>query len=104
MRKRTKKTDNILFKHAKKRALERYQLELSETLWRQLAGKIQNQIATFLWKESNSRVHYLVDDQFVVVYDKTRHAITTFLPPESIHGYLEQGSPDRLLFDDPLNP
>ena len=89
------KTREILFKHAKRRAVERYEFEIDQNTFENFNHRImeysKNRIANgilFLKKESNRLVHYLIDDIYIVVFCKQRKAITTFLPPDAIHNYL----------------
>lgn len=81
--------------HAKRRAAERYGLILNRSDLREIVLAIQRQQATFLFKESNRLTHYALDFQgkrVVVVYDKQRKTIVTFLPPEAEHQYPTQGA------------
>ena len=84
------KTKEILFKHAKKRAAERYDLELTWQMFERYNHKIRmNDKSCYpLAKESLRLTHWLIDDTYIVIYDKQRHAIVTFLPPDAIHNYL----------------
>jgi hypothetical protein len=86
----TPKVKDDLYRHAKKRLLERYGVGLTRELYEEMISKIQNHKALHLLKESNYRCHYLVDDQYIAIFDKRRQAISTFLPPEAIIGYLGQ--------------
>jgi len=55
---------------------------------RRLSLKVQNRDALYLQTESRSRTHWLLEDQYIVVYNKNLRAITTFLPPDCIMNYL----------------
>lgn len=85
----TAKTVADLHKHAAKRALERYHEFFTLKDMEDLSRSIQQGEAKFLLNESHSRSHWLIQDKFIVVYNKHLKAITTFLPPESIWCYLE---------------
>lgn len=81
-------------RHAIKRARERYQefftydeIEKMGQLIRQ-ANKPGQTRVKHLFTESHTRTHWLVDDKYIVVYNKALQAVTTFLPPESIYAYL----------------
>lgn len=87
---RPRKTIEHLFKHARRRALTRYGLELSRQEYNAicLAIKTGAKNATFLVRETNSRTHWLINDTYIVVYDKNIGGVSTFLPPDAIHNYL----------------
>lgn len=82
------KTLEDQYRHARNRAVERYGLSLTKELYQEMISEIQRGKASFLFKESNTRTHWLVKDQFIVVYDRARRSIATFLPPDNIHAYL----------------
>lgn len=84
------KTKEHLYKHSKRRALERYDLELDWKMFERFNQLIikQSKQVLFLGRESHNRTHWLINDQFIVVFDKQRKAISTFLPPDAIHNYL----------------
>lgn len=88
-----KKTAKHCYKHAIRRARERYQVFFTIDEMEKLSQRITRREAKHLWTESGSRTHWLLDDQFIVVYNKNTKAITTFLPPEAIWSYLGDGSP-----------
>lgn len=91
---RGKKTRNHLYTHASRRFAERYGESLTRERWEGLCRIVRTTHngdgngATLLFKESNTRFHYLIEDKFIAVYDKARGAISTFLPPENIYSYL----------------
>lgn len=83
--------------HAKRRALERYGIELTKDSYTALCKDIQNGIGVCLGKQSNRltvwRINVLRPESLTrpgpaetvpchVVYDKTRHRIVTFLPAD----------------------
>lgn len=88
------KTVKDCHKHAIKRARERYQtwftFQEMEVLSRRIRqSNVPGAIGVkHLLTESGSRTHWLIDGQFIVVYNRNLGAITTFLPPESIYSYL----------------
>lgn len=84
------KTARDCHKHAIRRARERYQAFFTYKEMEDFGRLIQRQDrrAKHLWTESQTRSHFLLDDQFIIVYNKKLRAITTFLPPESIWAYI----------------
>lgn len=82
------KTAKDCYRHAIKRARERYQMFFTLKEMETLSRRVKNRDAKFLLAESHSRSHWLIDDQYIVVYNKNLGAITTFLPPEAIYNYL----------------
>lgn len=79
----TKKKSEQL--HAKRRALERYNLELTRDVRDELRGQIKKQKGKFLYRESRRVTVWEVvrqEQTYKVVYDKLRGEIITFLPPE----------------------
>lgn len=80
-----KKTDQR--KHAKRRAYERYDLELSDHQYKSLCRKIQkvpqSEDVELVEKQSNNRRVYKIDHQgqkLKVVYDRKYSQIATFMP------------------------
>ncbi len=82
------KTVKDCHKHAIRRARERYQAFFTIKEMEQLSRRIRERDAKFLLVESGSRTHWLIDGQYIVVYNKNLNAITTFLPPEAIWNYV----------------
>lgn len=82
------KTAKDCHRHAMKRARERYQQFFTLSEMEELSDKVRAGKATHLLTESHSRSHWLIDDQWIAVYNKKLKAITTFLPPECIFNYL----------------
>lgn len=81
-----KKTPKILNAHAKKRAEERYGLNLNKEARREIVSKIQANQAEFVGKQSNNRSLWRVqyrDQSLNVVYDKARSTMCTVLPKEA---------------------
>lgn len=76
------------YRHAIRRAQERYQTFFTVKEMETLSKRVMNGEAKHLFTESGSRSHWLLDDQFIVVYNKKLQAITTFLPPENIYSYI----------------
>lgn len=69
--------------HARRRAKERYNLELTQDLHRLLVRKIQDQRGTYLGRRSKRTSVWEVThlkQTYKVVYDKIRKVIVTFLP------------------------
>lgn len=75
------------FYHARKRAKERYNLDLSTSDIKMIISDIQNHTAIFVNKQS-CRVSVwkisIKGNTYPVVYDKMRHQIITFLPQEAL--------------------
>lgn len=73
------------FRHACRRACERFGLRLTENdIW-EIIRKIQNNDAEHLYKQSNRVSHFLLtydEQKMIVVYDKLRNMVVTFLEPE----------------------
>ena len=69
--------------HAKVRAQQRYNLNLTPALHKTLVNKIQNNQGTYVCRRSNRtsvwRLTHL-GKHYHVVYDTHRHTIVTFLP------------------------
>lgn len=100
MIKRAPKTREHLYKHARKRAMERYHLDLTPALYEEMITLIQRNKCFSLGKESVTRSHFMIHSQYIVVYDCKRKAISTFLPPEAIWNYLpldERGKPAKIV-------
>ncbi len=69
--------------HAKRRAAERFGLNLTKEAQREIVSRIQNGKAKFLEKQSLRISLWLVDwngTEMRVVYDKNRKSIVTCLP------------------------
>lgn len=88
----------MMFRHARRRLIERYGVWLEEKDFKNLVARIQKGEATFLGHESASRSHWLIDDQWIAVYHKPKKCIATFLPPEAIDNYLPLGQKKKWLF------
>lgn len=72
--------------HAKKRAMERYGLTLNREQYGELVKKIQRGNARLMQKQSLRVSVWEIEIRgfkVLVVYDKKRHNIVTFLPPEA---------------------
>src|SRR5271157_4198318 len=81
-----KKTPKILNAHAKKRAEERYGLNLNKEARHEIVSLIQTNQAEFVGKQSNNRSLWRVnyqDQSLNVVYDKARSTMCTVLPKEA---------------------
>jgi len=82
----TKKTPKILNAHAKKRAAERYHIDLNRDARQEIVRKIQHNEAEFVGKQSNNRSFWRVDhagESLNVVYDKARSTMCTVLPKDA---------------------
>lgn len=80
---RPPKTRSVLHRHAKGRALERYDLDLNRHDLLAIVRLIQNQQGRFVERQSiRVSVWDVTYREKVVraVYDKERHSIVTFLP------------------------
>jgi len=77
--------------HAKRRARERYGLNLRQHEYDELVRRIKNNIdCRFLQRQSNrvSLFAIKMDGNWLpVVYDKQRHTVVTILPPEALDQY-----------------
>lgn len=89
----SRKTVKDCHRHALKRAKERYEMWFTEADLDKMARDIRcgNKCgARHLLNESGSRSHWLLYDQYIIVYNKNLKCVTTFLPPESIYQYLKK--------------
>src|SRR5271157_4892951 len=80
---RDPKTKHDVEMHAKKRAEQRYGVELNHEDRLNVVKLIQSGEADFVAKQSNTRSLFKVDyegSSLNVVYDKVRHALRTVLP------------------------
>lgn len=80
---RPKKT-KALRAHARRRALQRYDIELTRTLRNEIIQKIQRNESVHLETQSN-RVSVHLVNQMRVVYDRLRKEIVTVLPMREEH-------------------
>ena len=83
----TKKQNQVF--HAKRRAAERFGIELNKDLRKRIIRMIQTGRAQFVERYSHRRSRFIfkVDGvKMPVIYDKVRHTLATVLPPESIPG------------------
>ncbi|NMB91712.1 hypothetical protein GYA37_02600 [candidate division WWE3 bacterium] len=83
--------------HAKKRAVERYGVSFNSKDILQLVKAIQNEKAEFVEKISNRQTKFKVfvpeelknkcpkHSEVLVIYDKKRKEIVTFLPPSGLN-------------------
>lgn len=89
-RKGSVKTRERLFKHTRRRALERYGFVLNAESYREMVNFIQTNQAKFIHRESRNRTHWIIDYQchkFICVYNKELNCIATILPESAIHDY-----------------
>mgnify|MGYP006189081269 CR=1 FL=1 len=73
-------------RHAQKRALQRYGIDLTKSTRDALIKRIQSGDYEFCEKQSNRVTHFVMklDGELVrLVYDKLRREIVTFLPSET---------------------
>jgi len=71
--------------HAKRRAVERYGSELSNSKLNEICKSIQSNKGTFLGRSSHRTTIWEVNYNnivYKVVYDKNRKSIVSFLPPD----------------------
>lgn len=83
------KTPKILNSHAKRRAEERYGIDLNKQARREIIKMIQTEAdqAQFISRESNSRSLWQVtynNQPLNIVYDKARSALATVLPTDAV--------------------
>jgi len=79
-----KKAERI---HSKRRAKERYNLDLTQDIRDRLRGKIKKQKGKFLYRKSLRVSVWEVEHEnklYKIVYDKLRKEIVTFLPNEEV--------------------
>lgn len=72
--------------HAIKRAASRYGINLDKDNYKELCQQIKDQKGTFIRKQSNRISIWAItfkNKEVLVAYDKLRHTIVTFLPPEN---------------------
>ena len=79
------------FRHAQKRALERYGIELNKDRYMQLCAQVKEGRGVYLGKQSLRLSVWRIEttnaagEQVtpVIIYDKNRHRIVTFLPADA---------------------
>lgn len=76
--------------HAKRRASERYNLQLNKDKFNELIAILQHNFTRSLVIKQSHRVsvhllHLIDDSRYLVVYDNKRKTIVTFLPKELIN-------------------
>lgn len=69
-------------RHAKRRALERYGVEVNAETLKALEREIRAGKGVFIEKKSH-RISIFRVREFIVAYDKTRGSIATFLPKDA---------------------
>lgn len=85
-------------RHAIRRATERYDLDLTEDSYLKLCRQVQDGKGQFLGRQTNRLTVWRItadrESRFEkeavtanVVYDKLRHRIVTFLPPEAVDAW-----------------
>lgn len=82
--KHTRSKRQINHLHAKRRAMQRYGLDLNKSLHKQLAQAIRDGHATFVKRRSRTRTVWLVElegRKIRAVYDSNQHNLVTVLPP-----------------------
>ena len=75
-----------IYQHSKRRAGERYGINLSKDLYQQVSKMIQSGRSEFVEKQTLTKtVHYveLNGHRCKVVYSKKYRGVTTFLPQET---------------------
>ena len=82
------KTPRILNAHAKKRAEERYDVNLNKHARREVVRMIKGEApgAEYIGRQSNNRTFWRVEhggEKLNVVYDKQRNTLCTVLPKEA---------------------
>lgn len=83
-----------LRKHTKKRAKERYDIELTSAEQKEIVNNIINNVGCkFIYKQSCSKSIYLVvynKKEFLFVYDKNRKVLVTALPLKAKDKFIEK--------------
>lgn len=85
MRPHGPKTSKVLMQHVRKRALERFAIEITKDEVSQILKSIRTGKAKFLHRQSLVVTHWQVrlrEQDVAVVYDKKRKMIRTVLPLE----------------------
>lgn len=80
-----KTKEDCQVRHAKLRALERYDIRLTDHEYKNLCHMIQIGSSKIIEKQSNRATVHLIEWNNIkmkVVYDKERKTIVTFLPME----------------------
>jgi hypothetical protein len=86
MRNRRKKSSVDSERHFRRRMAERYGLWITSPEYHALCADVRNGRGRPLFRESNTRTHWLIAVGGVtvrVVYDKTVGALATALPPDT---------------------
>ena len=84
-----KKTNQ--FRHSRRRARERYHIDLTESLHRKIVKEIQSNKALFIRRESlrvSAWVVEVEEKKCLVLYDCNRKSLITFLPREKKYNRL----------------
>ena len=71
-------------RHAKRRAMERYNVQLNRGQLKEIVGLIHTQKAKFIVRGSHRITFWSVPyngTKMIAIYDSTRHTVVTFLPP-----------------------
>lgn len=85
--------------HAKRRAMERFGVELTNKKFAAIVELIQGQKAKFLDRQSGHTTRWLIElegREVIVVYDSKRHTLVTFLHKE-IESIFRLNSPLRIV-------
>ncbi len=94
--------------HFKKRALERYGVDVNRHLYREMVEMIQNGKAVFIERQTNRIAAfwlYLEKPPYTgvklrVIYDKERKTLVTALPPEGEINWMDADEREQSLYDD----
>lgn len=82
--------DQDFFKESRKIVLDGYNIAIDETAYKSMIRKIQEGECLLLERESKRKTHWLIDDKFIAIYNKSFKSLN-FLPPEAIDNYLRGG-------------
>lgn len=77
--------------HARKRALERYDLKVDRKLLNLFVNQIKSNKAIFFKRRSNRVTNWIIkykNEDYLVSYDKQRKTIITFLPKEKMKNFI----------------
>lgn len=84
---RSARTADDCFVHVQRRALTRFTFDLTRAGYDRLVRAVQNGNCHFMWRESNSRTHWLVrvgDHYASAVFNERTRAVSTLMNEEQV--------------------